>query len=103
GPLEAAFQGAYGQKLQPFGLAVVDEAHRTSGDAAKPWAAIHDQTRIPAARRLYLTATPRIWQPTTGRPGEAKAAEGGNGPQRAAEDRSEAVPAASGQPGQVVA
>ena len=51
GPLEAAFQGAYGQKLQPFGLAVVDEAHRTSGDAAKPWAAIHDQTRIPAARR----------------------------------------------------
>ncbi|WP_101253875.1 DEAD/DEAH box helicase [Streptomyces barkulensis] len=86
GPLEAAFQGAYGQQLAPFGLAVVDEAHRTSGDAAKPWAAIHDQARIPAARRLYLTATPRIWEPA-GRTGEAEATEGGNGVQEAAEDR----------------
>ncbi|WP_037733396.1 DEAD/DEAH box helicase [Streptomyces megasporus] len=98
GPLEAAFQGAYGQQLAPFGLAVVDEAHRTSGDAAKPWAAIHDNQRIPAARRLYLTATPRIWQPTAGRPDEAETAEGGNGPQRAAEGRSETVPADAGRP-----
>ncbi|MGK5450470.1 Helicase associated domain protein [Streptomyces radiopugnans] len=97
GPLEAAFQGAYGQRLAPFGLAVVDEAHRTSGDLAKPWAAIHDQTRIPAARRLYLTATPRIWQPTAGRPGEEQATEGGNGAQEVAEDRSGAVATASGQ------
>ncbi|MGD3112485.1 Helicase associated domain protein [Streptomyces sp. YGL11-2] len=28
----------------------------------KAWADIHDQAIIPAARRLYLTATPRIWQ-----------------------------------------
>ncbi|WP_425576438.1 Helicase associated domain protein [Streptomyces glaucosporus] len=109
GPLEAALRGAYGQKLQPFGLAVVDEAHRTTGDAAKPWAAIHDQTRIPAARRLYLTATPRIWQPTTrhpGRPGEegeAGTAGGRSGAQEAADGRSEAVPADAGQSGQVVA
>ncbi|WP_410540498.1 Helicase associated domain protein [Streptomyces sp. KL2] len=120
GPLEAAFQGAYGQQLEPFGLAVVDEAHRTSGDAAKPWAAIHDQARIPAARRLYLTATPRIWEPATaGQPDEAEATEGGNGAQeatenqggtqettaprdtgKAAEDTSDAVAAV---PGQVVA
>ncbi|MFP8945313.1 Helicase associated domain protein [Streptomyces fenghuangensis] len=102
GPLEAAFRGAYGQQLAPFGLAVVDEAHRTSGDAAKPWAAIHDNRRIPAARRLYLTATPRIWEPA-GRWGEAEAAGGGNGPQRTADGRSEAVPADAGQSGQVVA
>ncbi|GAA2448312.1 DEAD/DEAH box helicase [Streptomyces glaucus] len=96
GPLEAAFRGVYGQQLAPFGLAVVDEAHRTSGDRAKPWAAIHDQTRIPAARRLYLTATPRIWEPA-GRPGEARAAESGSGAQEAVEGRSEAVPRAVGR------
>lgn len=28
----------------------------------KAWADIHDQTVIPAQRRLYLTATPRIWE-----------------------------------------
>jgi predicted helicase len=40
----------------------VREAHRTSGSLGKAWAAIHDQEAIPAARRLYLTATPRIWE-----------------------------------------
>jgi hypothetical protein len=28
----------------------------------KAWADIHDQSVIPASRRLYLTATPRIWE-----------------------------------------
>ncbi|MFF4791566.1 hypothetical protein ACFY2M_17780 [Streptomyces sp. NPDC001276] len=40
---------------------VVDEAHRTSGSMENAWADFHDQTIIPV-RRLYLTATPRIWQ-----------------------------------------
>ncbi|MFF4291512.1 Helicase associated domain protein [Streptomyces sp. NPDC001633] len=62
GVLTEAFEGAYGQKLDPVDLAVVDEAHRTSGSMGKAWADIHDQTKIPAHRRLYLTATPRIWQ-----------------------------------------
>ncbi|MFJ6701009.1 Helicase associated domain protein [Streptomyces sp. NPDC091272] len=48
--------------MDGFDLMVVDEAHRTSGDAAKAWAAVHDQTKIPAVRRLYMTATPRIWE-----------------------------------------
>jgi hypothetical protein len=43
-----------------FNLAIVDEAHGTAGDLGRPWAAIHDNTRIPADFRLYLTATPRI-------------------------------------------
>jgi superfamily II DNA or RNA helicase len=38
----------------------VDEAHGTAGDLGRPWAAIHDNARIPADFRLYLTATPRI-------------------------------------------
>ncbi|MEU3008752.1 Helicase associated domain protein [Streptomyces sp. NPDC007020] len=61
GVLETALRGSYGQKMAPFDLLVVDEAHRTSGDATKAWAAIHDQARFPAARRLYMTATPRLW------------------------------------------
>ncbi|KAA6211798.1 helicase [Streptomyces filamentosus] len=63
GPLETALAGGkrtYGQRLDVFDLAVVDEAHVTTGDAARPWAAIHDNTRIPAAFRLYMTATPRV-------------------------------------------
>ncbi|TQJ37056.1 helicase associated domain-containing protein [Streptomyces sp. SLBN-115] len=62
GVLAEAFEGAYGQKLDPVDLAVVDEAHRSSGSMGKAWADIHDQSVIPAQRRLYMTATPRIWQ-----------------------------------------
>ncbi|MBN0049244.1 Helicase associated domain protein [Streptomyces actuosus] len=76
GPLEAALAGGeqlYGQTMAPFDLAVVDEAHSTAGDLGRPWAAIHDNTRIPAAFRLYLTATPRILaspRPQRGRDGQ---------------------------------
>lgn len=62
GVLERALRGSYGQKMAPFDLVVIDEAHRTSGDGSKAWAGIHDQTRCPAARRLYMTATPRLWE-----------------------------------------
>ncbi|WP_030556542.1 DEAD/DEAH box helicase [Streptomyces exfoliatus] len=63
GPLETALAGGerlYGQQMAPFDLAIVDEAHGTAGDLGRPWAAIHDNQRIPADFRLYLTATPRI-------------------------------------------
>ncbi|MFG3001887.1 Helicase associated domain protein [Streptomyces sp. NPDC048340] len=63
GPLEAALAGGerlYGQRMDSFDLAIVDEAHGTAGDLGRPWAAIHDNARIPADFRLYLTATPRI-------------------------------------------
>ncbi|MCC0094255.1 Helicase associated domain protein [Streptomyces flavotricini] len=48
--------------LPGWDLIVVDEAHRTSGRIGKPWAVVHDNTRIPSLRRLYMTATPRVWQ-----------------------------------------
>ncbi|MFD6967426.1 Helicase associated domain protein [Streptomyces sp. NPDC059949] len=54
--------------LPPWSLIAVDEAHRTSGDLGKRWAAVHDDDLIPAHKRLYLTATPRIW--SAGEPGE---------------------------------
>ncbi|MFE0880169.1 Helicase associated domain protein [Streptomyces smyrnaeus] len=65
GVLERALTGAYGQQLDGFGLAIVDEAHRTAGLTTKPWAIVHDNTRIPAHRRLYMTATPRVYDTDT--------------------------------------
>ncbi len=47
--------------VRPWGALVVDEAHRTSGSGMKAWAAVHDNTQVPALRRLYMTATPRCW------------------------------------------
>lgn len=44
----------------------------TAGDMGRPWAAIHDNSRIPVDFRLYLTATPRILaapRPQRGRDG----------------------------------
>ncbi|WP_330328278.1 Helicase associated domain protein (plasmid) [Streptomyces sp. NBC_00536] len=65
---------AHNAGLSAWDLIVVDEAHRTSGRIGKPWAVIHDNTRIPALRRLYMTATPRMWQlgdeEQAGSPGE---------------------------------
>lgn len=54
--------------LPAWSLIAVDEAHRTSGDLGKRWAAVHDDELIPAHKRLYLTATPRIW--SAGEPGD---------------------------------
>ncbi|WP_376458733.1 Helicase associated domain protein [Streptomyces sp. NPDC056269] len=79
GPLEAALAGGeqlYGQRMAGFDLAIVDEAHGTAGDLGRPWAAIHDNQRIPADFRLYLTATPRILaspRPLTGTGGQGAA------------------------------
>ncbi|MCZ4125451.1 DEAD/DEAH box helicase [Streptomyces sp. H39-S7] len=47
--------------LPSWNLAIVDEAHRVSGQAGRPWAAILDNSRIPCDRRLFMTATPRLW------------------------------------------
>lgn len=57
----------HSHRLPAWDLAVVDEAHRTAGRLGKAWAAIHHDDQVPAARRLYLTATPRIWDPDSDR------------------------------------
>ncbi len=45
---------------EPWNIVVCDEAHRTAGAKAKPFArALHD-TFVPARQRLFLTATPRV-------------------------------------------
>ncbi|MFD3778166.1 DEAD/DEAH box helicase family protein, partial [Streptomyces sp. NPDC058612] len=70
GTLERAHAGG----LAAWNLIVVDEAHRVSGRIGKPWAVVHDNQKIPSLRRLYMTATPRLWQlgdeDEAGAPGE---------------------------------
>ncbi|MFJ9011499.1 Helicase associated domain protein [Streptomyces canus] len=50
-------------RLPPWEIVIIDEAHRSSGSSKKQWALIHHDHEIPAARRLYMTATPRLWKP----------------------------------------
>ncbi|MFE3144250.1 Helicase associated domain protein [Streptomyces scopuliridis] len=75
--LAEAHEGAYGLPMDVFDLVIVDEAHRTSGSTGKAWAAIHDQNVIPAMRRLYMTATPRIWKERPPRRTERSVPESG--------------------------
>ncbi|WP_373304526.1 hypothetical protein, partial [Streptomyces anandii] len=54
---------AHTADLPRWDLIAVDKAHRTPpGRISKPWAVVHDNTRIPALRRLYMTTTPRLSQ-----------------------------------------
>ncbi|WP_075738608.1 DEAD/DEAH box helicase [Streptomyces acidiscabies] len=53
---------AHAAGLTAWDLIIVDEAHRVSGRIGKPWAVVHDNQKIPSLRRLYMTATPRLWQ-----------------------------------------
>ncbi|WP_031155091.1 DEAD/DEAH box helicase [Streptomyces erythrochromogenes] len=79
-----AHEGLYGLPMDVFDLVIVDEAHRTSGSAGKAWADVHRQEVIPAMRRLYMTATPRIWME---RPPRAQEREQEEARRHAAEER----------------
>lgn len=67
------------QGLRDFSLIVADEAHRTtgttlSGENESAFVRVHDNTYIPAAKRLYMTATPRIYDDSSkAKAGEANA------------------------------
>nr|WP_015647610.1 type ISP restriction/modification enzyme [Pseudomonas sp. GLE121]AGL12855.1 helicase domain-containing protein [Pseudomonas sp. GLE121] len=57
-------QKQYG--LEPFDLVICDEAHRTTGatfgdDDESNFVKIHDADYIRSVKRLYMTATPRIY------------------------------------------
>ncbi len=50
----------------PFDLILCDEAHRTTGvdrpgDKTSPFVLVHGPARIRARKRLYMTATPRLY------------------------------------------
>ena len=45
-----------------FDLIVADEAHRCAGKVASPFATVLDGTKLRSSRRLFATATPRIYK-----------------------------------------
>ncbi|MEU0786822.1 Helicase associated domain protein [Streptomyces sp. NPDC006173] len=59
--LDAVKQAHILHQLPAWDLIVVDEAHRTCMSSQQGWGTIHDDHAIPARRRLYMTATPRIF------------------------------------------
>ena len=59
-------ESAHEAGAPPFDLVLCDEAHRTTGvdrpgDRTSPFVRVHDGERIQARKRLYMTATPRIY------------------------------------------
>ncbi len=65
-----AMQQAEGGKMR-FDLVICDEAHRTANvimkgrekiDDQSDFTKVHDDSYIPARRRMYMTATPRIYR-----------------------------------------
>ena len=62
--------------MPAFDLAVCDEAHRTTGYALEDeerssFLLVHDAEAIRARHRIYMTATPRIYNPAAKRKAEA--------------------------------
>ncbi|MEU6495784.1 Helicase associated domain protein [Streptomyces sp. NPDC046984] len=49
--------------MPPWDVLVCDEAHRSAGNLHKPWALLLDGQRIFAHHRLFVTATPRNFEP----------------------------------------
>ncbi len=54
------------EDVPPFDIILCDEAHRTTGidqpdDQTSPFVLVHNEDRIRANKRLYMTATPRLY------------------------------------------
>ncbi len=63
-----------------FDLVLCDEAHRTTGvdqldRATSPFVLVHDAARIRAGKRLYMTATPRLYTASTKKKASEHSAE----------------------------
>jgi predicted helicase len=67
------------EELGEFSLVIADEAHRTTGatlagESDSAFVRVHDDDYLPAAKRLYMTATPRIYDDSSKtKAGEANA------------------------------
>jgi len=49
-------------ELKPFDLIIADEAHRCAGKVSSDYSTVLDEHLLPAERRLFMTATPRIYK-----------------------------------------
>lgn len=66
----AAIHEAQEQGLEPFDLVICDEAHRTTGvtlagEEESHFVRVHDTSYLVADKRLYMTATPRLFDDST--------------------------------------
>tara|TARA_R110000850_G_scaffold16079_17_gene50234 strand:- start:22777 stop:27681 length:4905 start_codon:yes stop_codon:yes gene_type:complete len=64
--IDVISRAQHGHNLADFDLVICDEAHRTTGatfgdDDESNFVRVHDGDYLRAARRLYMTATPRIY------------------------------------------
>lgn len=57
--IAAAYQSA---DLPPLDLVIADEAHRCAGKAGADYTTVLDNQKIPATKRLFMTATPKVFQ-----------------------------------------
>ena len=62
----AIVEQAQANGAPPFDIVLCDEAHKTTGierpgDNTSPFVLVHDGRRIRASKRLYMTATPRLY------------------------------------------
>jgi superfamily II DNA or RNA helicase len=48
--------------LKPLDLIIADEAHRCAGKVGSAYSTVLDNDQIPAAKRLFMTATPKVYQ-----------------------------------------
>ena len=69
---------AQDEGLEPFDLVICDEAHRTTGatvagEDESHFVRVHDPEYLRASRRLYMTATPRLYDDAA----KTKAEQGG--------------------------
>jgi predicted helicase len=72
-----AIHAAQDQGLEQFDLVICDEAHRTTGatiagEDESHFVRVHDPEYVRASRRLYMTATPRLYDDAA----KTKAAQG---------------------------
>ncbi|MFE5117552.1 DEAD/DEAH box helicase family protein [Arthrobacter koreensis] len=75
-----AVSKAQGLGVDPFDLVICDEAHRTTGvtlagEDPSNFVAVHDPDFLKASRRLYMTATPRLFNDETKGKAEEHSAE----------------------------
>jgi predicted helicase len=75
-----AVHNAQEEGLDHFDLVICDEAHRTTGltlagEDSSNFVKIHDDSYIKATKRLYMTATPRLYDDVVKSKAEAHSAE----------------------------
>ena len=77
--IDVVHQAQQQGQLPPFDLIICDEAHRTTGATLagqdeSAFVRVHDNSYLAAAKRLYMTATPRIYDDSSkSKAGEANA------------------------------